>query len=135
MQRVASPESSTTIRKAYAAVIHTLSFGVLINAFIAGRWFFRGWDIDVHGYIGNAVFVLAVAAVVLAFVGRADRVAIGLSVVLAVLVFAQVGLGYSGRESADAAAWHVANGVLLFGVAIWAAARASMVGLRAGPRR
>jgi len=135
MQRVASPSSSTGIRKAYAGVLHTLGFGVLINAFIAGRALIGAWEIDVHGYIGNAVFVLAVAAVVLAFVGRADRVALGLTIALFVLVFAQIGLGYSGRDNLDVRPWHIANGVLLFGVMTWAAARASMVGLRADQPR
>jgi hypothetical protein len=135
MQRAASPQSSATIRKAYAAVIHTLGFCVLINAFIAGRALIGEWEIDVHGYIGNAVFALAVAAVVLVFVARADRVAIGLTVALFVLVFAQIGLGYSGRENLDVRPWHIANGVLLFGVMTWAAARASMIGLRADQPR
>ena len=35
---------------------------------------------------------------------------------LVVLVVAQLGLGYSGRDSAGAAALHVPNGVLIFGI-------------------
>jgi hypothetical protein len=121
--------SSTWVPKAYEAAVYLLAFGVLVNAFIAGRVLIGDWDIDVHGVIGNVIFVLAVAAVVLAGVARADRVAIGSTVVLAVLVFAQVGLGYSGRDNADAVAWHVANGVLVFGTATWVAARCTFVGI------
>ena len=135
MERVASPSSSAGIRKAYTAVVHTIGFGVLINAFIAGRALIGRWEIDVHGYIGNGIFVLAIAAVVLAYVGRADRVALVLTGLLAVLVFAQIGLGYSGRENLDVRPWHIANGVLLFGVMTWTAARVSMVGLRSDTAR
>jgi hypothetical protein len=35
-----------------------------------------------------------------------------------VLVTAQIGLGYAGRESAGAASWHVPNGVIIFGLTV-----------------
>jgi hypothetical protein len=37
---------------------------------------------------------------------------------LLVLVISQIGLGYSGRDSADAAAVHVPMGVLTFGLSV-----------------
>jgi hypothetical protein len=32
---------------------------------------------------------------------------------------AQIGLGYSGRETLEAAAWHVPMGVTIFGLAVY----------------
>jgi hypothetical protein len=32
------------------------------------------------------------------------------------LSFAQIGLGYIGRDTAEAAAWHIPNGVLLMAI-------------------
>jgi hypothetical protein len=34
------------------------------------------------------------------------------------LVVAQLGLGYSGRESATAMSFHIPNGVLIFGLSV-----------------
>jgi hypothetical protein len=107
--------------------VQLLAFGVLVNAFIAGRTLIGEWDIVVHGIIGNGVFVLAVVALVLAVVMRAGRATIGVAAALAVLVFAQIGLGYSGRESADALAWHIPNGVAIFGLSVWASARCNLI--------
>jgi hypothetical protein len=122
-----APQSrtATTLARAYEAVVYLLAFGVLVNAFIAGRSLIGEWDIVVHGIIGNVVFVFAVAAVVIALIAKAARATIIATAVLAVLVFAQVGLGYSGRDSLDAMAWHIPNGVLIMGLAMWVAARAS----------
>jgi hypothetical protein len=132
MARFESPTATTFLHRAYEGVIYLLAFGVLVNAFIAGRSLIGEWDIVVHGVIGNGIFVLAVALVALALLARADRLVVGSSAVLMALVFAQVGLGYSGRDSAEAMAWHIANGVLVVGVATWTAARCTFVGLRRG---
>jgi hypothetical protein len=126
MARALQPRTASTLGRAYEAVVYLLAFGVLINAFIAGRALIGEWDIVVHGIIGNVVFVLAVAAVVVAFLAKAGTTTIVATVALAVLVFAQVGLGYSGRNSADAMAWHIPVGVLIMGLAMWVAARASL---------
>jgi hypothetical protein len=121
--RSVSPSASSLLVKGYAVAVQLVAFGVLVNAFIAGRALIGDWDILVHGIIGNGVFVLAVIALVLAVVLRAGRVTIVAAALLAGLVFAQVGLGYSGRNSPDAMAWHIPNGVLIFGLAVWTAAR------------
>jgi hypothetical protein len=118
-----SPSTSSLLVKGYAASVQLVAFGVLVNAFIAGRSLIGDWDILVHGIIGNGVFVFAVLALVLAVVLRAGRTTVAAAALLAVLVFAQVGLGYSGRNSPDAVAWHIPNGVLIFGLAVWTAAR------------
>jgi hypothetical protein len=96
---------------------------VLVQAMLAGRFLYIDPDlIDVHEIVANIVFLSALAQAILAYLAmsrrlatRADLVA---AVVLVVLVIAQIGLGYSGEEGGEAAALHVANGVLIFGVSI-----------------
>jgi hypothetical protein len=105
-------------------VVVLLGLGVLVNALIAGRYLIGEWDIEVHGIIGNVVFVLALAVLGLAIYLREGRAAIITAAVLAVLVFAQVGLGYSGRDNLGPRAWHIPNGVLIFGLTAWIASRA-----------
>lgn len=98
---------------------------ILILAVIAGRGLFDTWGFEVHGYVGNAVFALVVVNLALAIVARAPRSQVGLAVAILVLAFAQVGLGYVGREQLEAAAWHIPNGVLLMGLSTfqWAQLR------------
>jgi hypothetical protein len=108
---------------AQRVTVRLLAVGVLVNAVIAGRTLVGEWDIVVHGIIGNGVFVLSVVALALVILTGAGRSIVIATAVLLVLVFAQIGLGYSGRENADAVAWHVPNGVAIFGLAVWLAAR------------
>ena len=77
-----------------------------------------GAGIEVHGILGNIVFTLAVVMVVLSFLTQTRGVVVGHAVAFAALCFAQIGLGYVGRETAEAAAWHIPNGVLLMGLAV-----------------
>ena len=96
---------------------------VLIQAVFAGRGLFINTDnFDIHGYIGNATFLLVAVQTALAFFagfrGRTRATLLGTSVVLLILVIAQIGLGYSGRDGGQAAAWHVPNGVLIFGLTV-----------------
>ena len=103
----------------WAAAVTTVL--VLVQAVLAGRgWFVDVGLIEVHGWVGNATFLAVVGQVVLACAARnrwaAGRAELGLSALLLVLVVAQIGLGYGGRESSAAASWHVPNGVLIFGV-------------------
>ena len=93
---------------------------VLVMAALAGhstRLFGTG-DIDLHGYLGELLFALSVIMVVLSFMTQTRGVVVGLAVVFAALCFAQVGLGFVGRETIEAAAWHIPNGVLIMGVAV-----------------
>ena len=94
---------------------------VFVQALLAGRGWFVDFDlIEVHGWVGNATFLVVVGQAALAFAayGRRalGRLELGLSALLVVLVVAQIGMGYAGRESGGAAAWHVPTGVLIFGV-------------------
>jgi hypothetical protein len=90
---------------------------VLVQAVLAGRALFGSWSITVHGVVGNATFALAALVAVVAAVARAGRHAVAVAVALAVVLTVQIGLGYAGRESVEAAAWHIPNGVLAFGLA------------------
>lgn len=91
---------------------------VLVQAALAGRHLSLGAGIELHGILGNVVFTLAVVMVVLSFLTQTRGVVVGHAVAFAALCFAQVGLGYVGRDTAEAAAWHIPNGVLLMGLAV-----------------
>ena len=91
---------------------------VLVQAVLAGRVLVGSWSITVRGVVGNATFALAAGLAVVAAVGRAGRHAVAIAVAFAVVLTAQIGLGYAGRNSTEAAAWHIPNGVLAFGLAV-----------------
>jgi hypothetical protein len=91
---------------------------VLVMAALAGQGWFNGRYglITMHGMLGNIAFLGAIALVVLAFVGwrcAGGAAPFALSLILLALMTAQLGLGYSGRKAAAAAALHIPNGVLL----------------------
>ena len=86
---------------------------------MAGQIVAEGEMQTAHGILGNVSFLLGVASLVLAVVVRAPKAAIGVAAALAVLLVVQIALGYSGRDEASAVAWHVPNGVLIFGLATW----------------
>lgn len=94
---------------------------MLVQAVIAGRSdrLFGTWDIAVHGVAGNIVFLLVVINIILLVVARAGRAALITAGVLVAVVVAQIGLGYSGRTSVAAAAWHIPTGVAAFGFSVW----------------
>jgi len=108
----------TAARRAYAPLAIVVAVLVLVQAVLAGRALFGSWSITVHGVVGNATFALAAVLAVVAAVTRAGRHAVAVAVALAVVLTAQIGLGYAGRDSVDAAAWHIPNGVLAFGLAV-----------------
>src|SRR5919112_1148831 len=92
---------------------------VLIQAVLIGQSLFLGDPsrTALHGWIGNAtfmgVFVLAGLSVISVRRGELGRPALGLSVLVALLTVAQIGLGYSGRGGGVPAALHIPNGVLI----------------------
>jgi hypothetical protein len=59
------------------------------------------------------VIVLAGLSVISVRRGELSRPAVGLSVLVALLTIAQIGLGYSGRGGGMPAALHIPNGVLI----------------------
>jgi hypothetical protein len=115
--RVARPALLGWLRASATLVVGL----VLVQAIFAGRGMFvAGDELELHGYIGNATFTVAIAQAALVyftgFRGRFGALLLGASALLVLLLTAQLGLGYSGRESMQAAAWHVPNGVLIFGL-------------------
>jgi hypothetical protein len=92
---------------------------VLLQAFIAGRGWFKDFDlIDTHGQIGQGVFLVAVVQSALAFlVFGARRLPAIVSAVLLVLTGLQLALGFASEDSSTAASLHIPNGVLIFGLA------------------
>ncbi len=100
---------------------------VLAQAALAGQ-FLRvdntNGDLQkIHGYIGNAVFLFAIAQAALIVVsgltGRLRSGLLSMAITLVVLTTAQLGLGYSGRDrDGIAAALHIPLGVLIFGIAM-----------------
>lgn len=106
------------LRGPRTGLAHLLVVLVAVQALIAGRALIGAWDIEIHGILGNVSFVVAVAALVLALVARAGGGEIGLAAAMVVLLTTQIGLGYSGRETIEARAWHVPLGVLIFGAAV-----------------
>jgi hypothetical protein len=105
--------SPAALRRAHTVLAAAIAALVLVMAVVAGRATFGPWDIEVHGWIGNGVFVLVVANLALAMARRAPIRELTVAALLGGLTFAQVGLGYVGRTELEAAAWHIPNGVLL----------------------
>jgi heme A synthase len=108
----------------YRWVAAILAAMVFVQALLAGQgWFVDPGLIQIHGLAGNATFIVVIVLAGLAFATRRLRAGLdlGLVTIALILVIAQIGLGYAGRESASAASWHVPNGVLVFGlsIAIW----------------
>lgn len=105
--------STEILLRAQRVVAATMALAVLVLAVMAGRSLFGPWDIVVHGYVGNGVFLLAMMNVGLVLAAKPTGLQFGLAGFIALLVFTQIGLGYVGRDTAEAAAWHIPNGVLL----------------------
>jgi hypothetical protein len=122
------PDVTTTVdrpglTRAHRILVVVLPAVVLVQATLAGQHLFEGMGISLHGILGNITFSLTVVGVVLAVVRRTDGVTFFLAVALMALAFAQVGLGYVGRETTMAAAWHVPVGVTIFGLTCYQLAR------------
>lgn len=106
-------------RRAYRGTAALLALLVLVQAVIAGQATFGQWDIEVHGWLGNTSFAVALVLVGLAIRARTHRASVVVAVALVVAMFAQIGLGYAGRTAAAAAAWHIPLGVTIFGLAVY----------------
>lgn len=96
---------------------------VLVQAILAGQWI--GGDLAIivtHGWLGSGTLLLSVLLAGMSLLGTRqgwlDAKALAYSAVLVVLVVAQLGLGYAGRNSSTMASMHVPLGVLIFGLAL-----------------
>lgn len=119
-----NPAASLTAHRWLTVVFVGL---VLLQAVLAGRYLYDGADIAAHGHVGNATFAVSVLAAVAAWRAGLDRRHLGLAVAVVLLTFSQTGLGYTARNSTEAAAWHLPLGVLTFGVGAAQAALAWVV--------
>lgn len=127
MPTASSPVASRAkLLNGYRALAGLLAVLVLVQAWMAGHsnQLFGDLDITIHGIVGNVSYLIAVGALVLTIVARANKATIGVAAAVVVLMTVQIGLGYSGRDSADAAAWHVPNGVAIFGLAVYQVSQA-----------
>ena len=92
---------------------------VLVQAVLIGQGLFLGDPsrTALHGWVGNVTFVGAIVLAGLSIIsvrrGEIGRPVLGLSVLVALLTVAQIGLGYAGRRGGIAAALHIPNGVLI----------------------
>ena len=92
---------------------------VLIQAVLIGQALYIGdaSRLTLHGCLGNVAFVAAVALAGLLALGarrgELPRAAMALGILVAILMVAQIGLGYSGRGGGWPAAVHIPNGVLV----------------------
>lgn len=94
---------------------------ILLQAALAGSGQFLGAQVmELHGWIGAAVFMLAALLLMVAFFGRHVGAAVFCSLLILLGTFAQIGLGYMGRRAGlgVASAVHIPIGVLLFGLAV-----------------
>lgn len=128
MPTASSPVASRTkLLNGYRALAGLLAVLVLVQAWMAGHSSVLGFgdlDIVAHGIVGNVSYLIAVGVLVLTIVARANKASIGVAAAVVVLMTVQIALGYSGRDSNDAAAWHVPNGVAIFGLAVYQVSQA-----------
>ncbi len=114
---------------------------VVVQAFLAGRGLWLGETklIDAHEMLANVLFLLAVAqfglALAIGIPGALGKRLLAMNAVLAFALVAQTGLGYVGRDSMDARAWHFPLGVLIFGLAVMIVMMAWQIGAQATDNR
>lgn len=120
------PSGNSAINGVFKGLSAVTAALVLLQAVLAAQGFWRASEfpnlLNVHGIVGNLLFLLVIAQAAIALYGT-TRGGIGrnvaiLNLVILGLVVLQIGLGYTGRSSATAVSWHVPNGVLLFGLAV-----------------
>ena len=119
------------VARAYGVLGGLIAALIVAQAFLAGEWLAGQNLIRVHEALGLGLVVLSLAQLALAIAARAgepDRQAlVAVSLLLVLLMVVQVVLGLAGFDHANQArAFHLANGVLLFGVAAYSAALVAM---------
>lgn len=113
----ASQPRDGRVRHLHFALAGFVMCGVLLQAALAGRHIGNDAPIALHGTIGNAVFLAQAALVAVVVLRHAPRPTIVIALALLVLLVSQIGLGYAARNAPNAVAWHILNGVALFGIA------------------
>lgn len=95
---------------------------ILLQALLAGEWLIGKDVIRVHETVGIIVLVLAVIDLIVVAAaglqGSLRTALLAMTALFLLLVIVQVGLGFGGFDNPNQArALHIANGVLLFGLA------------------
>lgn len=116
-RRSGDSEGLGGLHQVLASVVAAL---VLLQAVLAGQSsrLFGTMGIGVHGTVANVIFVLVLADLAVAWRAGVSRPQLGVLAALFVAIVAQTGLGYAGRTSLGAAAWHIPTGVAIFGLAV-----------------
>lgn len=120
---ISSPVNGSGQMTALRWISVALSALIIVMAFMIGEALFGG-QMDLvkdHGYLGSGIFVLAVIQLGLTFLqfqkGTVSRNILMLNGLLIILLFAQIGLGYSGTSGTPTAiVYHIPLGVLLMSV-------------------
>ena len=101
-----------SLHRAGAAVLVAL---VAAQAVIAGQHLFGDSGIGAHAALGNAAFAIAALTAAVAIFKLNSPALRVVGVLVVVLLSAQIGLGYSARDSENAAALHIPLGLAAFG--------------------
>lgn len=113
-------ESSGRLEGLHQLLATVVAALVLLQAVLAGQSsrLFGTIGIGIHGTVANVTFMLALANLAVGWRARLTRPQLGVLAALFATIFVQTGLGYAGRRSLDAAAWHIPTGVAIFGLAV-----------------
>jgi ABC-type transport system involved in multi-copper enzyme maturation permease subunit len=136
-QSTSSPPASP-LWNAVRIISAAIALGIVIMALLIGQGVWGGERdlIPGHGYVGNGLMGLAVIQFVLLVAlyqrKQASATVMVCAFALAVLLFGQIGLGYSGRANSSLIAWHVPLGVTLMGLSTF---NAAFIWLRPAPTR
>jgi Family of unknown function (DUF6220) len=123
----------TYARRLYPWAVGLFALGVLLQAFLAGAALPNlggSGDFELHREVGyTAMGIVALIVLILAGLGRADRIQIWGSVALFVLYIVQTLLPPLRGSAPVLAALHPVNAIVLFGLAAWLFVR----GIRPAP--
>lgn len=114
-------ERTSLFVTSYRVVAGLTTGMILLQAVFAGRFLFVDPDtVDVHEVVANILSGVVLAQLGIALLAPfTNRVSIRVwTLCLTVLIIAQTGLGYAGRDNSDLASLHVPLGVLLFGISV-----------------
>jgi hypothetical protein len=116
------------VLSAYRLIGGTIAALIVLQAFLAGEWLAGQNLIRVHAALGLGLVVLSLAHLALACAARGAepqrKTLVAVSLLLVALMGVQVVLGLAGFDHAtQARAFHLPNGLLLFGIAVYSATR------------
>lgn len=124
---------------AYNWLTVVIALAVLLQAVLAGQGLFNSKPdlITGHGNVGDILVAVTIVTAGIAIYGRNRKLlssgTVVRNLVTVVLMVVQLMIGYATRDSSNAIAWHIPNGVLLMGlttanaVLAWFAPRESAI--------